>query len=158
MHARSYTANYTAKSSRHGVRTQKGFTLIEVMVVIAIIGGILAMVATNIIGSADDARIKTTQNQIKLIEGALDMYKLNNYRYPTTEQGLEALVDKPSSDPVPKNYQSGGYLKGGKVPQDAWQNDFLYFFDKGKYEIISLGSDGTEGGEGDAADISSLDI
>ena len=128
------------------------------MVVIAIIGGILAMVATNIIGSADDARIKTTQNQIKLIEGALDMYKLNNYRYPTTEQGLEALIEKPNTDPVPKNYQAGGYLKGGKLPTDAWDNQFLYFFDKGKYEIISLGSDGTEGGEGDAADLSSLAI
>ena len=91
-------------------------------------------------------------------KGALDMYKLNNYRYPTTEQGLEALIEKPNTDPVPKNYQAGGYLKGGKLPTDAWDNQFLYFFDKGKYEIISLGSDGTEGGEGDAADISSLDI
>jgi general secretion pathway protein G len=139
-------------------KRQGGFTLIEVMVVIAIIGGILAMVATNIIGSADDARIKTTKNQIKLVEGALDMYKLHNYRYPTTEQGLEALVQKPSSAPEPKNYQNGGYLKGGKLPQDAWGNEFLYFSDKGQYEIISLGSDGSEGGEGDAADISSQEL
>ena len=137
---------------------QSGFTLIEVMVVIAIIGGILAMVATNIIGSADQARVDTTKNQIKLIEGALDMYKLHNFRYPTTEQGLEALVQKPSSSPEPKNYQNGGYLKGGKMPVDAWDNEFLYFEDKGKYEIISLGSDQAEGGEGDAADISNLDI
>ena len=142
----------------HARKRQSGFTLIEVMVVIAIIGGILALVATNIIGSADDARIKTTKSQIQLIEGALDMYKLHNYRYPTTEQGLEALIQKPNTSPEPKNYQSGGYLKGGKLPQDAWGGEFLYFFDKGQYEIISLGSDSTEGGEGDAADISSRDL
>ena len=139
-------------------KSQSGFTLIEVMVVIAIIGGILAMVATNIIGSADDARIKTTKNQIKLVEGALDMYKLHNFRYPTTEQGLEALIQRPTSAPEPKNYQSGGYLKGGKLPTDSWDGEFMYFMDKGKYEIISLGSDGSEGGEGDAADISSQEL
>lgn len=135
-------------------KSQHGFTLIEVMVVIAIIGGISALVATNIVGSADDARVKTTQSQIKIIEGALDMYRLHNYRYPTTEQGLEALAQKPTSSPEPKNYQSGGYLKGAKVPRDAWDNEFLYFENKGQVEILSLGSDGQEGGEGDAADIS----
>ena len=134
-----------------------GFTLLEVMVVLAIIGGIMALVATNIIGSADDARIKTTTSQIKLIEGALDMYKLDNFRYPTTEQGLEALVAKPSGNPEPKNYRSGGYLKGGQVPTDSWGNEFLYFNSKGQYEVVSLGSDGVEGGEADAADISSAD-
>ncbi|WP_430462518.1 type II secretion system major pseudopilin GspG [Thalassolituus sp. LLYu03] len=136
---------------------QQGFTLIEVMVVLAIIGGIMALVATNIIGAAGDANIKTTKSQIKLIENALDLYKLNNYTYPTTEQGLEALVQKPTSAPEPKNYQSGGYLKGGKVPTDAWGNEFQYFMDKGQYEIVSMGADGQEGGEGEGADISSQD-
>lgn len=139
-------------------RHQQGFTMIEIMVVMAIIGGIMALVAGNIMTSADDARIKTTKNQIKLVEGALDMYKLHNFRYPTTEQGLEALIQKPTSSPEPKNYQNGGYLKGGKLPTDAWDGQFMYFMDKGKYEIISLGSDGSEGGEGDAADISSQDL
>ena len=135
-----------------------GFTLLEVMVVLAIIGGIMALVASNTIGSADDARVKTTTSQIKLIEGALDMYKLDNYRYPTTEQGLEALITKPEGNPEPKNYRSSGYLKGNSVPTDAWGNEFLYFIDRGQYEIISLGSDGIEGGSADAADISSREL
>ncbi|WP_297005607.1 type II secretion system major pseudopilin GspG [Thalassolituus sp. UBA6592] len=144
------------KSMRKATR-QQGFTLLEVMVVLAIIGGIMALVATNLIGSAGDARVKTTISQIKLIEGALDMYKLHNFTYPTTEQGIEALVKKPTSAPEPKNYQTGGYLKGNNVPTDAWGHEFLYFLDKGQYEIVSLGADGQEGGEGENADISSLD-
>ncbi len=136
---------------------QQGFTLLEVMVVLAIIGGIMALVATNIIGAAGDANIKTTKSQIRLLENALDLYKLHNFTYPTTEQGLEALIKKPTSSPEPKNYQSGGYLKGNSVPTDAWGGEFLYFLDKGQYEIVSLGADGQEGGEGDNADISSMD-
>ncbi|MFK4752536.1 MULTISPECIES: type II secretion system major pseudopilin GspG [Oceanospirillaceae] len=132
----------------------QGFTLLEVMVVLAIIGSIMALVATNIIGSATDAQVKTTKSQMKLIEGALDMYKLDNFTYPTTEQGLEALVKKPSSSPEPKNYRSSGYLKGSKVPTDAWGNEFLYYLEKGQYEIVSLGADGQEGGEAEYADIS----
>lgn len=136
---------------------QRGFTLLEVMVVLAIIGGIMALVATNIIGSASDSRIKTTKAQIKLLENALDLYKLDNFTYPTTEQGLEALITKPTSSPEPKNYKAGGYLKGNSVPTDSWGNEFAYFKDKGGYEILSLGADGQEGGEGEDADISSLD-
>lgn len=138
-------------------RATRGFTLLEVMVVLAIIGGIMALVATNIIGAAGDANIKTTKSQMKLIESSLDLYKLDNYQYPTTEQGLEALISKPSSSPEPKNYRSGGYMKGNNVPTDAWGNEFLYFREKGKYEIVSLGADGVEGGEEDGADISSND-
>ena len=82
------------------------------------------------------------------------MYKLDNFTYPTTEQGLEALVKKPSSSPEPKNYRSSGYLKGSKVPTDAWGNEFLYYLEKGQYEIVSLGADGQEGGEAEYADIS----
>lgn len=131
----------------------RGFTLLEVMVVLAIIGGIMALVATNILGSATDAQIKTTKSQMKLLEGALDMYKLDNFTYPSTEQGLEALIQKPASSPEPKNWRSGGYLKGTKLPTDAWGNEFQYFFEKGRYELVSLGADGQEGGEGEYADI-----
>ncbi|MFL0807247.1 MAG: type II secretion system major pseudopilin GspG [Oceanobacter sp.] len=138
-------------------RRVQGFTLLEVMVVLAIIGGIMALVATNILGSAVDAQIKTTKSQMKLIESSLDMYKLDNFTYPASEQGLEALINKPSSSPEPKNYRSGGYLKGNSLPTDAWGNPFLYFMEKGKYEIVSLGADGVEGGEAEFADISSAD-
>lgn len=141
----------------HTRGAQRGFTLLEVMVVLAIIGGIMALVATNIIGSAGDARVKTTKSQIKLIENALDLYKLDNFSYPTTEQGLEALIQKPTSAPEPRNWRADGYLKGNSVPTDAWGGEFLYFMDRGRYEIVSLGADGQEGGEGEAADISSQD-
>ena len=137
---------------------KNGFSLLEVMVVLAIIGGMMALVGANILGSASDANIKTTKAQMKLIEGALDMYKMDNYRYPTTEQGLSALIQKPSSSPEPKNYRTSGYLKGNSVPTDAWGNEFLYFIDRGQYEIVSLGSDGVEGGTADASDISSREL
>lgn len=139
------------------MNNKRGFTLLEVMVVLAIIGGIMALVGANIIGASDDANIKMTKSQMKLIESALDLYKLDNYQFPTTEQGLEALISKPSSSPEPKNYRSGGYMKGNNVPTDAWGNEFLYFREKGKYEIVSLGADGVEGGEEDGADLSSND-
>ncbi|MFQ3170606.1 MAG: general secretion pathway protein G [Oleispira sp.] len=132
---------------------QSGFTLIEVMVVLAIIGGMLALVAGNIMGNAGEARIKTTESQMYLIGNALDLYKLDNYIYPTTDQGLEALIAKPSGSPEPKNWKSGGYLKGGQLPQDAWGNEFVYFYEQGSYTILSLGADGQEGGEEELADL-----
>lgn len=143
------------KQGQNPGKLQQGFTLIEVMVVLAIIGGMLALVAGNVLGNATEAQIKTTKSQIKLIENALDLYKLDNFTYPTTEQGIDALVNKPSSSPEPKNYKAGGYLKGGKAPLDAWGNEFQYFYDQGSYEIVSLGADGQEGGDAEFADISS---
>lgn len=151
------TNNINKKMSKKMSKKQSGFTLIEVMVVLAIIGGMLALVASNVIGNAGEARVKTTKSQIKLIENALDLYKLDNYTYPTTEQGLEALIAKPSGSPEAKNWKSGGYLKGSKLPQDAWGNEFIYFYESGSYEILSLGADGQEGGEEELADISSND-
>ncbi len=137
------------------MKNQKGFTLIEIMVVLAILAGLIAMVAPNIIGEAGRAKVKTAKAEMANIALALDMYKLDNYRYPSTSQGIEALASKPSGSPEPKNYKSGGYMK--KMPVDPWGTPYLYFSKKSDYEIVSLGADGEEGGEEDAADISSND-
>jgi len=137
------------------MKRQSGFTLIEIMVVLAILAGLVAMVAPNIIGEAGAARIKTAKAEMSNISQALDMYKLDNFTYPSTSQGLEALVSKPSGSPEPKNYKANGYMK--KLPIDPWGNPYLYFSKSGKFEIISFGADGEEGGEDDAADISSND-
>jgi len=135
------------------MKKQKGFTLIEIMVVIAIIAGLVAMVAPNIIGEAGSARVKTAKAEISTISSALDMYKLDNYSYPKNDEGIEALVKKPASA---KNWRKGGYLK--KTPTDPWGNAYLYYAEDGGFEIISLGADGEEGGEDDAADISSNEL
>jgi len=135
--------------------TQSGFTLIEIMVVLAILAGLVAMVAPNIIGEAGAARVKTAKAEMSNISSALSMYKLNNFTYPSTSQGIEALVSKPSGSPEPKNYKDGGYMP--KLPTDPWGNPYLYISQQGKFEIISFGADGEEGGEGDAKDISSND-
>lgn len=137
------------------MKNQKGFTLIEIMVVLAILAGLIAMVAPNIIGEAGAARVKTAKAEMANISLALDMYKLDNFTYPSTSQGIEALSSKPSGSPEPKNYKSGGYMK--KLPVDPWGNAYVYFSKKSSYEIVSLGADGEEGGEEDATDISSND-
>lgn len=138
------------------MKRQSGFTLIEIMVVLAILGFLVAMVAPNILGRTGEAQVKIAKAQIKEISNALDLYKLDNYFYPSTSQGLNALVEKPSGSPEPKNWKAGGYMK--KLPQDPWGNDYIYITEGGSFEIISLGADGAEGGEDEAADISSKDI
>jgi general secretion pathway protein G len=137
------------------MKKQTGFTLLEIMIVVAIIAGLVAMVAPNIIGEAGAARVKTAQAEMSTIASTLSRYKLDNYTYPSTGQGIEALVSKPSGTPEPKNYKAGGYLP--KLPTDPWGNAYLYISQQGKFEIISYGADGEEGGEGDATDISSAD-
>lgn len=137
------------------MKKNRGFTLIEIMVVLAILAGLVAMVAPNIIGEAGAARVKTAKAEMSNITQALDMYKLDNFTYPSTAQGLEALVSKPSGSPEPKNYKANGYMK--KLPIDPWGNAYIYSSKQGQFEIISLGSDGEEGGSDDATDISSKD-
>jgi len=136
---------------------QQGFTLIEIIVVVVIIGILATFVAPKFLGKTDDARVVKARNDIKALEGALDLYKLDNYAYPTTDQGLDALINPPSSDPAPANWQKGGYVK--KLEKDPWQREYLYLSpgEHGEIDIYSLGADGIEGGEGPNADIGSWD-
>ena len=141
-------------SASIAMRKTQGLTLIEIMIVVVIIGMLALAIIPNITGRADQAAVARAQSDIQALSGQLELFKTDNFRYPTTEEGLEALVNKPNNV---KNYPKGGYIK--KLNQDPWGNDYLYFspVEGADYEILSLGSDGIEGGEDYAADISSLD-
>jgi len=142
------------KMKRQPRYSQSGFTLLEIMVVVVILGILATMVAPQILGRADDARITKAKSDIVSLEAALDLYQLDNYVYPTTNQGLEALESKPSDSPEPRNYKQGGYVKS--LPTDPWANEYLYLnpgVKGGSYDIYTLGADGEEGGEGANADI-----
>lgn len=129
---------------------QRGLTLIEVMVVVTILALLAAMIVPNVIGQGEKAKVDLARANMKSIENALDLYKLDNNQYPTTEEGLEALVNKPESA---KNWNPGGYLKD--MPTDPWGNEYVYISPgvDGPYDLYSLGADGAEGGEGFNADI-----
>lgn len=137
-------------------RMEKGFTLIELMVVIVILGILAGLVLPRFMGRTEEARRTKARIQIENLEGALKLYKLDSGTYPTTEQGLDALVQKPSTGAIPKNWRDGGYLEKGKVPLDPWGNPYVYLSPGAKnkdYDLKSLGADGEEGGEGDNQDI-----
>ncbi len=138
----------------------RGFTLIEIMVVIAILALLAALVAPKIMGRSDDAKIADAKVQIKNMETALKLYKLDNGVYPSTEQGLATLVEKPTTGQIPKNYKAEGYLESKKVPKDPWGNDFAYLSpgEHGDYDLYSLGADGVKGGDGKNADIESWNL
>ncbi len=133
----------------------KGFTLIELMVVLVILGVLAAMIAPKIMDRPDEARIVAAKADIATLVQALKLYRLDNIRYPTTEQGLQALVSKPAIEPIPSNWKSGGYLE--KLPRDPWGNPYVYLNPgrHGEIDVISLGADGQDGGEGKDADIGS---
>jgi general secretion pathway protein G len=141
-------------------RGAAGFTFIEIMVVVAILAILAALVVPRIMGRTDDAKRTAAKVQIRNIEGALQLYKLDNGVYPTTEQGLKALIEKPSVGVVPKKWKLGGYLP--KLPEDPWGNPYKYLSpapaQKGDYEIMSLGTDGEVGGEGVNADITNWNL
>lgn len=141
-------------------KENSGFTLIELMVVIVILGILAAIIAPKIIGRTDEAKVTEAKVQIKNLETALKLYKLDSGAYPSTEQGLEALVQRPSAGAIPRNWREGGYLEKKKVPSDPWGNPFVYASPglHGDYDIISYGADGVAGGEGYNRDIESWSV
>ena len=139
-------------------QSQRGFTLIEIMVVVVIMGILAALVVPKLMGRADDARIAAAKQDISTMMQALKLYKLDNQRYPTTEQGLMALINKPSSGPAANGWKTGGYLD--KLPKDPWGNPYQFLSPgiKGEVDIFTLGADGQPGGTGNDADIGSWEI
>lgn len=132
---------------------QSGFTLIELMVVVVILALLATFVVPQIMDRPEQARVVKAQQDIRSLESALKMYKLDNFAYPSTDQGLEALVKKPDGNPKPRNYNPKGYLES--LPQDPWGNAYLYLNpgEHGEIDIYSLGADGAAGGTGYDADI-----
>ena len=139
---------------------QAGFTLIELMVVIIILGVLAGLIIPRVMGRPDEARQAKAKIQIESIESALKLYKLDNGGYPTTEQGLKALVEAPAAGNLPKNWRQGGYLEKGKVPKDPWGNEFIYVSpgSHGDFDLSCLGKDGEAGGEGVDKDINNWEL
>ena len=136
----------------------RGFSFIEVMVVIIILGLLSSVVGVYLFDSAEKAKADATKTQIRGLETALDLYRLHNSRYPSSEQGLNALLERPEVGLIPKNW-NGPYLRGNKLPEDGWESPFGYISENGNdYEIISLGADGIDGGVDLDADIISSDL
>ena len=137
-----------------------GFTLIELMVVIVILGILAGLIIPRIMGRPEEARQMKAKVQMESIETALRLYKLDNGDYPTTEQGLQALVEPPTVGALPRAWREGGYLEKGKMPKDPWENDYIYLCPglHGDFDLISYGADGQPGGEGKNADINSWEL
>lgn len=149
--------NSVLLQSRRVPRRRTGFSFIEVMVVIMILGLLVGIVGVSLFDSASQATVDATKTQIRGLETALDLYRLHNGRYPTTDQKLDALLERPEVGIIPKNW-NGPYLRSKQLPLDGWDNEFVYTSDGSDYEISSLGADGMEGGTELDADISSNDL
>lgn len=145
------------KSTADRMRRQAGFTLIEIMVVIVILGLLAALVVPKLVGRTEEAKRTQTRVQIKNIQQAMELFKLDNGFFPSTDQGLEALVRMPEAGRIAKNYRKGGYLE--RVPKDPWGNPFVYVSpgQNADYDISSYGADGVPGGEAEDADVNSWD-
>ena len=137
---------------------RRGFTLLEVMVVVVILGILAALVVPKILSRPDEARVIAAKQDIASMMQALKLYRLDNQRYPSTEQGLQALVARPASAPLAANWKAGGYVE--RVPRDPWGNPYHYLNPgvRGELDVFSMGADGALGGEGNDADIGSWDL
>ncbi|UCJ18932.1 type II secretion system major pseudopilin GspG [Pseudomonas sp. MM211] len=138
--------------------TQRGFTLMEIMVVIFIMGLLIAVVAPSVLGSQDKAMKQKVMADLSTFEQALDMYRLDNLRFPSNEQGLAALVTKPTVEPMPRSWRADGYIR--RLPQDPWGNAYQYRSpgEHGRVDIYSLGADGVDGGEGIDGDLGNWNL
>lgn len=141
---------------RRNLARSAGFTLIEILVVVFIIGLLATIVSVNVIGQTDNARITKAKADLKEIEQGLYLFKLDNGFYPTTDQGIGALVHKPSGSPQPRKYNPEGYIQ--KMPEDPWGNPYVYLSDGQSFMLKCLGADSEPGGEGKNADIDSRDL
>jgi len=139
---------------------RRGFTLIELMVVMVILGILAGLIIPKIMGRPEEARRTKARIQIESIETALKLYKLDNGSYPTTEQGLQALVEPPSVGKLASAWREGGYLEKGKVPKDPWDNEYVYLCPgiHGDLDLVSYGADGETGGEGKDMDINNWEL
>jgi general secretion pathway protein G len=139
-------------------RTARGFTLIEIMVVVVIIGLLAAVILPNVFGNVSKAQVTKAKADIQAIETGLTLYKLDNYKFPTTDLGLNALTQRPN-DPTVRNWREGGYVK--RIPPDPWGNPYVYVYPGThgqEFDLYTFGSDGQEGGEGDKADIGNWNL
>jgi general secretion pathway protein G len=147
----------TNRNQERRPRRKRGFTLIEIMAVVVIMGLLMGIVGTAVFSQIDKARVNTTRAQIDQLEAALTFYQMDNGRFPTTDQGLQALVEQPTSAPEPRNYNPAGYLRKKQVPRDGWGNPYQYAMPGGNnpegFDIWSLGADGQPGGTGTDADL-----
>ena len=147
----------TVQEEAEGARRRQGFTLIEIMAVVIIMGLLVGIVGYNVFAQVDKARVNTARATMSQIETALELYRMDNSRYPTTEQGLQALVSKPTGSPEPRSYPSGGYLKKRGALVDPWGNPFQYESpgsqSGGEYDLWSMGADGSPGGTDTDSDV-----
>lgn len=139
------------------LRSNRGFTLLEIIVVVAIIAILAAYIAPKVTGRVDDARISKAKSDIRVLESSLELYKLDNFVYPSSAQGLDSLVNKPSGLEL-RNWRDGGYIK--KLNKDPWGNEYRYLYpgSNGEFDVFSLGADAAAGGDGEAADIGNWNL
>jgi general secretion pathway protein G len=151
-----YRERSMKEKTAHVWHDHRGFTLLEILIVITILGILASLVAVKLMDRPGEARVLKAQMDIQTLETALKLYKLDNAFYPTTEQGLMALVEKPTTGRIPIRWREGGYLEKGVLPRDPWGNDYLYL-NPGVYnrdfDLWSYGADGEEGGEGEDVDV-----